>query len=84
MGGSLILFALVVPTLLWCDLRNRFVWLTLIVTIGYGVIGFVDDYRKVTRSKKGISGRAKLGGADRASPASRWLPLLLRTATTPT
>jgi phospho-N-acetylmuramoyl-pentapeptide-transferase len=60
MGGSLILFALVIPTLLWCDLTNRFVWLTLLVTIGYGVVGFVDDYRKLTRSKKGISGRSKM------------------------
>src|SRR6476661_3586660 len=48
MGGSLILLALVIPTLLWCDLTNRFVWLTLLVTIGYGVVGFVDDYRKLT------------------------------------
>src|SRR6202165_2178848 len=60
MGGSLILFALVIPTLLWCDLTNRFVWLTLLVTIGYGVVGFIDDYRKLTRSKKGISGRSKM------------------------
>src|SRR4051812_30935908 len=60
MGGSLILFALVIPTLLWCDLTNRFIWLTLFVTIGYGIIGFVDDYRKLTRSKKGISARAKM------------------------
>ena len=60
MGGSLILFALVIPTLLWCDLTNRFVWLTLLVTIGYGVVGFVDDYRKLTRSKKGISGKSKM------------------------
>jgi phospho-N-acetylmuramoyl-pentapeptide-transferase len=60
MGGSLILFALVIPTLLWCDLTNRFVWLTLLVTIGYGVVGFIDDYRKLTRSKKGISARSKM------------------------
>jgi phospho-N-acetylmuramoyl-pentapeptide-transferase len=60
MGGSLILFALVIPTLLWCDLSDRFIWLTLLVTIGYGVIGFIDDYRKLTRSKKGISARAKM------------------------
>jgi phospho-N-acetylmuramoyl-pentapeptide-transferase len=60
MGGSLILFALVIPTLLWCDLTNRFIWLTLLVTIGYGVIGFVDDYRKLTRSKKGLPGKIKL------------------------
>src|SRR5437868_2975204 len=40
MGGSLILFALAIPTLLWCDLSNKFVWVTLAVTMGYGVIGF--------------------------------------------
>ena len=44
MGGSLILFALGIPTILWCDLTNRFVWLALGVTISYGVIGFIDDY----------------------------------------
>ncbi len=60
MGGSLILFTLAVPTLLWCDLTNRFVWLTLGVTIAYGVIGFVDDYLKLTRSKKGLSGKIKI------------------------
>ncbi len=60
MGGSLILFALVIPTLLWCDLHNRFVWITLGVTTAYGVIGFLDDYLKLTVSKKGMPGRIKL------------------------
>jgi phospho-N-acetylmuramoyl-pentapeptide-transferase len=60
MGGSLILFALGIPTILWCDLTNRFVWLTLGVTIAYGVIGFIDDYLKLTRSKKGLAGRVKI------------------------
>jgi phospho-N-acetylmuramoyl-pentapeptide-transferase len=61
MGGSLILFALVVPTLLWCDLGNRFVWLTLAVTIGFGVVGFVDDYLKVSKKNtKGLPGKLKL------------------------
>ena len=60
MGGSLILFALVIPTILWCDLTNHFVWLALFVTIGYGVIGFFDDYLKLTRSKRGLPGRSKL------------------------
>jgi phospho-N-acetylmuramoyl-pentapeptide-transferase len=60
MGGSLILFALGIPTLLWCDLTNRFVWLTLGVTIGYGVVGFFDDYLKLTRSKRGLPGKVKL------------------------
>ena len=62
MGGSLILFALGIPTLLWCDLKNPFVWVTLSVTVGYGVIGFVDDYLKLTRSKKGLPGKMKLLG----------------------
>ena len=62
MGGSLILFALAIPTLLWCDLTNQFVWLTLAVTLGYGVIGFADDYLKLTRSKAGLPGRLKLLG----------------------
>jgi phospho-N-acetylmuramoyl-pentapeptide-transferase len=60
MGGSLILFALAIPTLLWCDLTNPFVWVALLITIGYGVIGFVDDYLKLTRSKKGLPGKTKL------------------------
>ena len=62
MGGSLILFALAIPTLLWCDLSNKFVWVTLAVTMGYGVIGFADDYLKLTRSKAGLPGRLKLLG----------------------
>jgi phospho-N-acetylmuramoyl-pentapeptide-transferase len=59
MGGSLILFALGVPTLLWCDLTNKFVWVTLAVTVGYGLIGFCDDYLKLTRSKRGLPGKIK-------------------------
>jgi phospho-N-acetylmuramoyl-pentapeptide-transferase len=61
MGGSLILLALVVPTILWCDLRNTFVWLTLAVTVGFGAVGFVDDWLKVSkRNTKGLSGKVKL------------------------
>src|SRR5262249_26232008 len=59
MGGSLILFALGIPTVLWCDLTNRFVWLTLGVTIGYGIVGFIDDYFKLTRGKRGLPGKIK-------------------------
>ncbi len=59
MGGSLILFAIASGTLLWCDLENRFVWVTLLVTVGYGAVGFLDDYLKLTRSKKGLPGRLK-------------------------
>ncbi|MEO6773197.1 MAG: phospho-N-acetylmuramoyl-pentapeptide-transferase [Kofleriaceae bacterium] len=62
MGGSLILFCLAVSTLLWCDLRNQFVWLTLTVTVAFGAIGFADDYIKVAkRDKKGLSGKIRLG-----------------------
>jgi phospho-N-acetylmuramoyl-pentapeptide-transferase len=61
MGGTLILFALVVPTLLWCDLRNGLVWLALLVTVGYGVVGFLDDYLKLSKKNpKGLPGKLKL------------------------
>lgn len=61
MGGSLILFCLAVSTLLWCDLSNRFVWLTLSVTVVFGAIGFADDYVKVAKkNKRGLSGKLRL------------------------
>ena len=61
MGGSLILFCLAMSALLWCDLRNQFVWLALTVTIAFGAIGFADDYEKVAKkNKKGISGKLRL------------------------
>jgi phospho-N-acetylmuramoyl-pentapeptide-transferase len=61
MGGFLILLALSVSTLLWADVKNPYVWIVLIVTVGFGLIGFFDDYRKLTkRSSAGISGAAKL------------------------
>jgi phospho-N-acetylmuramoyl-pentapeptide-transferase len=61
MGGVLILFSLGISTLLWVDLRNRYVWAVLFVTYGYGVLGFVDDYLKLSRhTHKGVPGRVKL------------------------
>ncbi|MEZ4364846.1 MAG: phospho-N-acetylmuramoyl-pentapeptide-transferase [Kofleriaceae bacterium] len=61
MGGSLILFCLVVSTLLWADLENQMVWLALSVTVGFGLIGFADDYAKIAKkNKKGISGKLRL------------------------
>jgi phospho-N-acetylmuramoyl-pentapeptide-transferase len=61
MGGFLILLALVVSTLLWADLANGYVWVTLFVTIAFGTIGFFDDYKKLTkRSSSGLAGRGKL------------------------
>ncbi len=62
MGGFLILIALAVATLLWADLTNRFVWAVLLVTLGFGAIGFVDDYIKLARrSPDGMSGKLKMG-----------------------
>ena len=49
MGGVLVLIGIGVATLLWCDLSNRFIWVVLVVTLGFGAIGWVDDYRKVVR-----------------------------------
>jgi phospho-N-acetylmuramoyl-pentapeptide-transferase len=61
MGGFLILLALTLSTLLWADLGNAYVWLALLVTVAFGLIGFFDDYRKLTkRSHRGVSGRSKL------------------------
>ncbi|MBX6373695.1 MAG: phospho-N-acetylmuramoyl-pentapeptide-transferase [Acetobacteraceae bacterium] len=63
MGGVLILSSMVLATLLWADLRNGFIWATLLVTAGYGLLGFADDFLKVTkRNTKGVSGRHKLIG----------------------
>ena len=60
MGGVLVLIAIGVSTLLWMDLSNRFIWVVLIVTLGFGWIGWVDDYRKVVhRNPKGLSAKAK-------------------------
>ncbi len=61
MGGALILLAVSVATLLFCDLRNRYVWAALLVTVGYGAIGFVDDWLKISkRNSKGLAGKKKL------------------------
>jgi phospho-N-acetylmuramoyl-pentapeptide-transferase len=61
MGGVMILAAIVIPTLLWADLSNQYVWMALFITIGYGVIGFVDDYKKVVKKDtKGLSPRQKM------------------------
>jgi phospho-N-acetylmuramoyl-pentapeptide-transferase len=60
MGGALILVAIVISTLLWSDLSSRFVWVVLFVTIGFGVIGWVDDFKKVVYgNSKGLSARVK-------------------------
>jgi phospho-N-acetylmuramoyl-pentapeptide-transferase len=63
MGGLLIVFAVTIPTLLWARLDNAYVWIALLVTLGFGTVGFIDDYRKVKRGRNlGLSARAKLLG----------------------
>lgn len=63
MGGTLIIFAIAISTLLWADLNNRYIWVILLVTVGYGAIGFMDDYKKVALgNSKGLSARAKYFG----------------------
>jgi phospho-N-acetylmuramoyl-pentapeptide-transferase len=61
MGGILIIISIVIPTLLWADLHNAYVWIAITALLGYGWIGFLDDYAKVVhRRNLGLSGRTKL------------------------
>ncbi len=63
MGGTLILFCATIPTLLWVDISNRYVWFVLIILLGYGLVGFIDDYRKVAlKNTVGLRGKYKLIG----------------------
>jgi phospho-N-acetylmuramoyl-pentapeptide-transferase len=60
MGGVLIIISILIPTLLWADLRYAYVWIALFVLMGYGAIGFIDDYNKVVkRQNLGLTGRRK-------------------------
>ena len=62
MGGLLIVISIVVPTLLWADLSNRFIWIAVFATCAFGAIGFADDYTKVVnRRNLGLTAKAKLG-----------------------
>ena len=61
MGGLMILTSLIVSMLLWMDFSNRYLWACMLITVGFGAIGFLDDYDKVKkRSHKGVSGRVRL------------------------
>jgi len=61
MGGALILVSVAITTLLWADLSNRYVWIVLLTTLGFGAVGWIDDWRKVVhRNPKGLSARTKL------------------------
>ncbi len=63
MGGTLIITCTAVPTILFMQLSNRYVWFVLIILLGYGLVGFIDDFRKVAfRNTKGLPGRYKLVG----------------------
>jgi phospho-N-acetylmuramoyl-pentapeptide-transferase len=60
MGGLLIVIAVVAPTLLWADLRNQYIWLALLGLLGFGAIGFIDDYAKISRKRNlGLTARQK-------------------------
>ena len=82
MGGVLILSALTISTLLWVDLRNAYVWSVLFVTLGYGALGFADDYRKLSRrNHKGVSARIKLAAQTLIGLAAAvWILMLTRGA----
>ena len=61
MGGLMIIFATLIATALWAELDNAYIWLLALVTLGFGLIGFFDDYFKVIKKQnRGLSGRAKL------------------------
>ncbi|WP_413206175.1 phospho-N-acetylmuramoyl-pentapeptide-transferase [Rhodospirillum sp. A1_3_36] len=78
MGGIMILLGVGIATLLWADLKSGYVWAVLLVTLGYGAIGFADDYMKVTkRNTKGLPGKLKLlGQVGFAGLAALWIILL--------
>ncbi len=62
MGGVLIAIAIIVPTLLWADLTNKFIWIAVLSTLGFAAIGFTDDYLKVVHKRNlGLTGKRKLG-----------------------
>src|SRR5436190_5133809 len=61
MGGVLIIISIVIPTLLWADLRFPYVWVAVLALVGYGLIGFIDDYSKLMKRRNlGITGRQKM------------------------
>ncbi len=73
MGGLMILVAMSVSTLLWADLDNAYVWIVLLVTVGFGLVGFGDDYLKLTkRNTKGLPGKGKLAFQILVSAVAAW------------
>ena len=85
MGGMMMLLGIAVSTLIWANLSNGYVWAVLAVTLGFGAIGFVDDYLKVTRSHSGgLPGRVKLGAQTAIAIAVALWIVNLTTEVTPT
>ncbi len=81
MGGLMILSGLLVSTLLWANLSNGFVWIVLMVTAGFGLIGFYDDYLKVTKqSHAGFSGKARLAFEFLIAGAAAWFIMVVHDA----
>jgi phospho-N-acetylmuramoyl-pentapeptide-transferase len=73
MGGALILFSIVFATLLWADLSNRYVWVVLLVTLAFGLIGWIDDYKKlVLQDSEGLKARWKYLAQSLAGLAAAW------------
>ncbi len=82
MGGALILFSIILSTLLWADLSNRYVWVVILVTLAFGVIGWIDDYRKlVLQDSAGLPARWKYLGQSIVGLAVAWF--LYSTADSP-
>ncbi len=62
MGGVLIVVSIILPTLLWANLRTRYVWVAVFATLAFGAVGFADDYLKIVRSRSlGLTAREKIG-----------------------
>src|SRR6201996_6548480 len=73
MGGALILVSVAITTLLWADIGNRYVWITLFTTLGFGIVGWIDDWRKVVhRNPKGLSAKAKFAWQSVIAVAAVW------------
>ena len=73
MGGALILFSIVFASLLWADLSNRYVWVVLLVTLAFGLIGWIDDYKKlVLQDSEGLKARWKYLAQSLAGLAAAW------------
>ena len=74
MGGLMILFGIIISTLLWANLSSNYVWVVLLVTIAFGIIGFYDDYLKVTKqSHLGFSGKARLAAEFLIAAIACWV-----------